>query len=293
MTFSSINELTSMVSAAGPLWIVFAALGITAVSLFLRLVFLIRALKPERDKIKTCGYIAPRPTMEATQQVKRVFKHLLNLQVGKVHIEGQENIDKVDGPKIISANHPHWADVAIMPLLVKETGRFMAHGRVMTFAWGLPGLWLSKAGVFVANDEIRDGGARTREAAVQMLMGGETMVIMPEGLTNFSPEVQPFKEGTVKIAREAARRSGKPVYLVPSYLRYGKYPGAWLSRLDRAVQYFVVLLLFPLYRRQARLVVGKAWSTDEMVDSTGRPLTDEEATKIFRDKVVALDPGKV
>ncbi|MBK7750618.1 MAG: hypothetical protein IPI39_25615 [Candidatus Obscuribacter sp.] len=161
--------------------------------------------KPERDKIKTCGYVAPRPTMEPPAGSNGSSNTCSNLQVGKVHIEGQENIDKVDGP---------------------------------------------------------------RSSPVQ------------------SPPL-------VKIAREAARRSGKPVYLVPSYLRYGKYPGAWLSSLDRAVQYFVVLLLFPLYRRQARLVVGKAWSTDEMVDSTGQPLTDEEATKIFRDKVVALDPGKV
>lgn len=253
----------------------------------------VRALKPERDKVKTCGYIAPKPSLETTLKVKRLFSYLIALQVGKVHIEGKENIDAVTGPKILSGNHPHWADVGLMPLLVDGTGRFMAHGRVMTFFWGLLGVWLSKAGVFAANDEIRDGGARTREAATKMLEGGETLVIMPEGLTNFSPEVAPFKPGTVKIAREAARRMGQPVYLVPVYIRYGKYPGAWLAKLDRALQYFVVFLLFPFYRRGARVVVGKAISTAELVDSKGRELSDEEASELFRQRIVALDPGKV
>lgn len=272
---------------------VLAGVGVLFLMLVLVLAWKIRALKPERDKVKTCGYIAPKPSLATTLRVKRVFGYLISLQVGKVHIQGEENIAAVKGAKILSANHPHWADVGIMPLLVEGTGRFMAHGRVMTSFWGLLGVWLSKAGVFAANDEIRDGGARTREAATQMLVGGETVVIMPEGLTNFSPEVAEFKPGTVKIAREAARRLGKPVHIVPAYIRYGKYPGGWLATLDRAIQYFVVFLLFPLYRRQARVVVGKAVSTDDLVDAQGRPLSDEDASELLRQRVIALDPGKV
>ncbi|HMY56154.1 MAG TPA: hypothetical protein PK671_24515, partial [Candidatus Obscuribacter sp.] len=63
--------------------------------------------------------------------------------------------------------------------------------------------------------------------------------------------------------------------------------------LDRAIQYFVVFLLFPLYRRQARVVVGKAVSTDDLVDAQGRPLSDEDASELLRQRVIALDPGKV
>lgn len=269
-------------------------LGVALVCAVVYLVTLARTLRVERKNIRTCGYVAPRPTLAATLRVKNIFKWLIWLQVGKVRITGAENVDKVDGPKILSANHPHWADVGIMPLLVKGTGRYMAHGRVMSFAWGLPGVMLSRAGVFVANDDIRDSGKRTRAAATEMLGNGETMVIMPEGLTNFSPEVQPFREGTVKIARGAALKLGKPVHIVPSYLRYGKYPGIWLSKLDRAVQYFVVLLLFPLYRRKAHLVVGEPWSTADMVcPQTGRQLTDAEASEVLRQKIIALDPVRV
>ena len=286
-------DVFSFLQGAGPLAYGLGALLVVLSVSALAFALKARSLKKERILVSTCGYVAPKPTEKATNQVRRIFNFLLWIQVGKVTFEGQENVDAVAGGKILCANHAHWADVGIMPRLVKSTGRFMAHYRVMTALWGMLGVWLSRAGVFVANDNIKDGGARTREASTKMLMDGETMVIFPEGLTNFSPNVDEFKTGTVRIAREAAKRMGKPVHIVPAFIRYGKYPTAWLAKLDRAVQYFVVFFLFPIYRRKARVVVGKPISTDDFVDAAGNPLSDEAASEFLRQKVVELDPGKV
>lgn len=287
-------SFVSLFQSISPLYLwggaIAAALTVAVGALALK----IRSLKSERVNVSTCGYVAPTPTLKHTNQVKKFLNFLLWIQVGKVKVNGKEHVDAVSGPKILIANHPHWADIGVMPHLVDGTGRYMAHGRVMSACWGMLGVWLSKAGVFVANDSIRDGGARTREAATQFLVRGETLTILPEGLTNFSPHVEEFRTGTVKIAREAAKRLGKPVALVPSYIRYGKYPGGWLAKLDRAIQFFTVFALFPLYRRHASLTVGKAITTDDLVDQkTGAPLSDEAASEYLRQIVIALDPGKV
>lgn len=253
--------------------------------------------RAEIKQVTTCGYVAPPPTLKHTEGLLKFCRRLTNIQVGEISYVGREHLEKVTGPRIVSANHPHWADAAIMPQLILEPCRYMAHGRVMSFLGGLLGVYVSRKGVFAANDAVADRGVRTRGAAVEMLCRGENLVILPEGLTNFSPTMGPLKNGTVIIARTAAARLGKAVHIVPSYIRYGKYPGPWLSRFDRAVQFFIVFLAFPLYRRKAVVVVGEAISTDEFkvatTDGGSRPMTDDEATALLRSRIEALDPGKV
>lgn len=273
-------------------WALISAVTLLSSFFYLRAKY--NALKPALKQVATCGYVAPRPSEKHVRSLKKISKRLTDIQVGEIFYEGLENIRSVTGPRIVACNHPHWADAAILPQIIDGPARFMAHGRVMTSGWGLLGLFLSRRGAFAANDDIRDGGARTREAAVQIIMGGETLGIAPEGLTNFSPVPDIFKAGTVRIAREVAKRTGKAVHIVPVYIRYGRYPGPWLSKFDRALQFKLVFIGFPLFRRKARVVAGTPISTDDLVDkSTGLPLSDEAASAYLREKVIALDPGKV
>jgi 1-acyl-sn-glycerol-3-phosphate acyltransferase len=253
-----------------------------------------------RDEIKnvtTCGYVAPAPSLSQTAGLLKFSRRLTNIQVGEITYKGRHNLDNLRGPRIISANHPHWADAAIMPQLIQAPCRYMAHGRVMSALGGLLGVYLSKKGVFAANDGIYDGGVRTRAAAVEMITNNENIVILPEGLTNFSPKMGPVKNGTVIIARTAAAKIGKPVSILPCYIRYGKYPGAWLSRFDRQTQFFMVLLAFPIFRRKAVVVVGEPISTDEFTVATAtgerRPMTDDEASALLKQRIESLDPGSV
>jgi 1-acyl-sn-glycerol-3-phosphate acyltransferase len=126
-----------------------------------------------------------------------------------------------------------------------------------------------------------------------MLVSGQQLVIFPEGLTNFSPSVDDLRPGAVKIAREAAIRLGKPVYIVPGYTRYGRYPGKWLAKLDRPIQYFTVLFGFPFFRRGAVVTIGKPISTTELYGPTLTERTDEEAMALLKQRIESLDPGRV
>jgi len=246
------------------------------------------------SNVTTCGYVAPSPTLQNTAKLLSFARTLTNIQVGKITYIGRHNLDSLRGPRIICANHPHWADAAIMPQLIGGPARYMAHGRVMTFFGGLLGVYLAKRGAFAANDAIRDTGIRTRAAAAEMVCRNDTLVVLPEGLTNFSPEMGVFKNGTVMIARAAADKLGKPVWLVPSYIRYGRYPGPWLAKFDRALQFFLVFLAFPIFRRGAVVVVGEPISTDQLFKkSDGTIRSDDEATALLKTSIAALDPGKV
>jgi len=252
-----------------------------------------RSLSGEIKNVTTCGYIAPPPTPEKVRSLNRVARFFIWLQVGKVRYEGLENLHNLKEPSIVSANHPHWIDPLIISQAVNGPARYMAHGRVMQSLGGLFGVYLSRRGVFAAQDNIKDHGVRTREAATQMLTSGQQMVIFPEGLTNFSPAIEDLRPGNVKVAREAAIRLGKPVYIVPAYTRYGRYPGKWLSKLDRAVQYFVVLFGFALYRRHAVCTIGKPISTEELYGPTLNERTDDEAMALLKERLVSLDPTHV
>lgn len=253
-----------------------------------------KSLKGAIKNVTTCGYVAPKPSLKHTAKLLRFSRILTNIQVGRITYIGREKLERLRGPRIISANHPHWADAAVMPQLVLGPARYMAHGRVMTFFGGLLGVFLSKRGAYAANDDIRDGGVRTRAGAVEMLCNNETLVIFPEGLTNFSPQMAQLKNGVVIIAKTAAAKLGKPVFVVPSYIRYGKYPGPWLAKFDRALQFFMVFLAFPIFRRGAVVVVGEPISTDELyTKSDGTLRTDDEATELLKTRIAVLDPGEV
>jgi len=124
-----------------------------------------------------------------------------------------------------------------------------------------------------------------------MLTAGQQLMIFPEGLTNFSPSVDDLRPGTVKIAREAAMRLGKPVYIIPVYTRYGRYPVKWLARFDRPIQYFTVLLGFAFFRRGALVTVGKPISTTELYGPSLSERNDDEAMALLKQRIESLDPG--
>ncbi|MBU6451118.1 MAG: 1-acyl-sn-glycerol-3-phosphate acyltransferase [Cyanobacteria bacterium REEB67] len=274
------------------LHIAFAAFAVMALAGLLGYVKY-RSLSGAIANATTCGYVAPPPSAAMTASLRRLARALVFIQVGKIKYVGLENLRNIEGPCILSANHPHWVDAVIMPLMLDQPARYMAHGRVMQSLGGLLGVYLSKRGVFAAQDNIKDGGVRTREAGTQMLVSGQKVVIFPEGLTNFSPAIDDLRPGALKIAREAAIRLGKPVYIVPAYTRYGKYPGKWLAKFDRQTQFFMVFFGFLFYRRGAVVTVGTPVSTHEFYGPTLNERTDDEAMALLKERLLSLDPGRM
>jgi 1-acyl-sn-glycerol-3-phosphate acyltransferase len=236
------------------------------------------------DQISTCGYLAPPPTPGGLRALMRTARVLAFIQVGPLKVIGRENFDLPDGPMIVTPNHAHSADTAVLPLVLQRPARYMAAQGVFRFAWGLGGLLVGPMGAFSA-DVDRGKGGPAREAAVRVLTTGQTLGMFPEGWAYLDGRMGPMKKGAVRIAKEAARQLGKTTYLVPVFIRYGRYPGSWILKFSPPVQYLIVFTNWWWFRRGATIVVGKP------IPSTALPEDDGEATELLRQHIVALDPS--
>jgi 1-acyl-sn-glycerol-3-phosphate acyltransferase len=238
-------------------------------------------------QISVCGYVGPPPTDKAWRRHKFWARFLTWLQVGKLTVVGRENLDSVPGPILFASNHPYGMEVAITPLVLDRKARYMAHETVFTFAWGLGSYIAGPWGGFVAHDKIRDHGVRARTAATSVLKMGQTLVMYPEGLTNMSPVMLPLKDGAVRVVKQAAKEMAREAWIVPAYMRYGRYPSEWMQRFPRPVQYALVFLLLPWFRRGCKVVVGKP------IPASAFAADDAEATLQLRAAIEVLDPKTV
>lgn len=236
-------------------------------------------------QVSTCGFLAPPPTPQAVRRLLRWAKSLAFIQVGKINIVGRENLENIPGPHVITPNHPHWVDVAVTPILMNGPARYMAAQGVFTFAGGLGALLVGPVGAFCAN-LTRGQGAPALEAGIRVLTSRQRLVMFPEGWAYLDGKLGPFKKGAVRIAREAAKRLGETTYVVPVNLRYGKYPGSWITRLPPPIEYALVFALFFVYRRGLTIVVGKPIAIDQF--STD----DTVATEELKQAIIALDPAR-
>jgi 1-acyl-sn-glycerol-3-phosphate acyltransferase len=214
-----------------------------------------------------------------------LLRILTFIQVGKVRVIGRENLNAVDGAVIVCPNHPHYIDGAIFPILMEKESRYMADEDVLRFGFGLGALTLVPVGAFPARDEGPDSNLRTFAAGAKFLASGFSLLIFPEGHTNFNLKMQPVKRGAVQIAKLASTTLGKPVYIIPAFIRYGRYFPMWIQRIKPPLQYLIVLLAFFYFRRGATVVIGKP------ISSTEFPSSDNEACNFLGDRIVALDPG--
>lgn len=244
----------------------------------------IRRARQYIRNVETCGFLPPPPTPKAVRFLVRVSKILAFIQVGKVKIEGAENLDGLDGPTIVTPNHPHWADTVVMPIVMNRPARYMAAKGVFTFGGGLGALLVGPVGAFAADLEKGKGGP-AREAAVKLTSEGQILVMFPEGWAYLDGITREFKKGSVRIVREASAKTGKTGYLIPTHLRYGKYPGSWILKVPPPLEYFLLLLLAPIYRRGVTVVIGKPIPTTEL------PADDAAATEYLKQRVLALDHG--
>lgn len=234
--------------------------------------------------VSTCGYLPPPPTERAVRFLMRLSRFLTWVQCGKVRIIGRENLDSHQ-PMIVAPNHPHYIDPAVIAMALDRPARYMAARGVMRFGFGLGSLMAGPCGAFAADLTPGKGGG-ARLAGVRVITGGETLVMFPEGWAYLDGSLGPFKKGAVRIARESARILGKDTYIVPVFLRYGRYPGAWIKKLSPPVEYLFVFLSSWYYRRGVTAVIGKP------IAASSLPGDDAAATEYLQQRIVALDPAR-
>jgi 1-acyl-sn-glycerol-3-phosphate acyltransferase len=236
-------------------------------------------------QVSQCGYLAPPPSENAQKWLKRVSRFLLFVQVGKVQITGSENLKLVaDQPVIVAPNHVSSADGAILRMVLNRPARYLATRGVFLFCRGWMGVAIGRAGAISVELKLGQGGP-AREAAVRVLTSGQLLAMFPEGWAYLDGVMGPAKKGVVRIAREAASELGKDTYILPIFLRYGRYPGTWIRKIPPPIAY-LFLLCNPYYRQGCQVVIGEAIASSQLPDD------DEEATALWTERVVALDPQR-
>jgi 1-acyl-sn-glycerol-3-phosphate acyltransferase len=265
-------------------WCIIIAALTVAVGLSVWLRPRLRRARAYIKNVCTCGYLAPPPTARGLRWLKRTAGVLTFIQVGRIKYIGRENLDLAPGPMIVTPNHPHWADPGVLALALDRPARYMAAGGVFKFAWGLGGLVAGPMGAFCVDLDAGKGGP-AREAAVKVLTSGQTLGMFPEGWAYLDGVMGRLKKGAVHIAQEASEILQQKTYIVPTFIRYGKYPGSWIRKLPPQLEYLFVFINFWLYRRGATVVIGKP------IAVTDFPANDDEATEFLRQQIVALDPA--
>ncbi len=195
----------------------------------------------------------------------RLCKLLLQVQVGRIEIYGEENIQITDNPLMICANHPHYVDTMILGIALRRPARVMAHQQVFRFGFGVGKFIFKKLGAFSAGNGTRSGAQQACKTAVDALKSGEVLIMLPEGEISFSSTIHKFRSGAVRITNEVSNQLGKSAYVVPAYIKYGRYPGRWIHRIPGSgMQGFLLLLGFFYYRRGATLIFGNPISSEEL-----------------------------
>jgi 1-acyl-sn-glycerol-3-phosphate acyltransferase len=232
--------------------------------------------------VATCGYLPDPPKPRAVRLLHIISKCITGVQVGRKKVIGAENFP-LEGPAVIALNHPHYADGFVVAPLLPRPARYMGAEWVLSLPLGI-GPLLARCGGFAVDTTSGKGGP-AREAAIKVLTTGQQLVLCPEGQTTLHGATGPFKRGVISIAREAGTRLGTPVPIIPVFLRYGRYPGEWVTRMGHA-GYFWLLFNAWYYRRGVTVTVGKpVYAADLSAD-------DHEAAEQLRERMLALDPAR-
>ena len=222
-----------------------------------------------KNRMMQCGELGPLPSDSAQKWWMRIGRFFTYCFVGKLEIEGAENLDAVKGPHIFAFNHSSALDPAVAAVLLNRKARWPVDFRVTTAANGLPIYLVGKCGVISVDPE---NGRPAYKALVKVLSEGEDVAIFPEALIHPDGALFPFKTGTVRAAQEASANRGETVHIVPVYIRYGRYPGNWVNKYVIWAQ-GLLQFFFPLYRRGAKIAIGAP------IDPTRLPAGSYEAVK--------------
>ena len=163
------------------------------VSLLLQLIMLIVRLFSKRACLIASNAI-----------VRFGFKGLTVISGAKVTISGRENIPQ-EGPVLYVGNHSGFFDLIIGHPLCKPPTAIIAKKefrKFPIFAWWM----LLMDCVFIDRNDIRSN-IRAIQRAIEMIGEGTSVLIYPEGTRSKDGKLNPFKEGSFKIAK----RTGCPV----------------------------------------------------------------------------------
>lgn len=136
-----------------------------------------------------------------------LYKVVRVLVVGFCRLYWRETIDGSErvpeGPFVLAPVHRSNVDTPLVAIVTKRRLRYM--GKETVWKYRFPGWVLSTLGGFPIHRGSVDREALRR--CMNVLKGGEPLVLFPEGTRQSGPEVQPLFEGAAYLAI----RSGVPI----------------------------------------------------------------------------------
>lgn len=136
--------------------------------------------------------------------VNKAFKIIVWFSGAKVIVKGLENVPK-DTPVLYVANHRSYFDIAICYPLVKNSTGFISKKEMKKFLGVNVWMWFMQC-QFLDRENIKEG-LKTVLHCIDLVKGGTSIFICPEGTRNSTDTLLPFKEGSLKIAE----KTGCPV----------------------------------------------------------------------------------
>ena len=159
--------------------------------------------------------------------IPRLWHRLILKCLGlKVRVHGSLSHKR---PLLLASNHISWAD--IMVLGAKADVRFIAKAEVADWP-GMGTIARLNRTVFVEREQKRKSGKQASEIA-QRLIGGDALVLFPEGTTADGNFLLPFKSTLFGAAKLALDADAETVYIQPVALAYTRLHGLPLGRYRR------------------------------------------------------------
>jgi 1-acyl-sn-glycerol-3-phosphate acyltransferase len=183
-----------------------------------------------------------------------------------VQLQGLEHLQQIDPADgmLVAPNHSHDSDPHVMMHVGKELGRnfyFMAAWQIFKTHHGVDGWVMQRMGAFSVDREGCD--RRAVRQAVELLAGGQALVVFPEGeVYRTNERLTPLLEGVPFMAFTAQREiekanSAAHVWIVPTAIRY-RYVEDILPELEESMTRLEARMLvkppanMPLHERITR-----------------------------------------
>ena len=135
----------------------------------------------------------------------------------KIHVEGRENFEKIQGPAIILSNHQDNMDLFLVGAFVSKKTVSIGKKIIKYFPFIGQIYWLS-GNILIDRKRKKKALGAMNQAGEQMIKKGIKVWIMPEGTRSRGRGLLPFKKGAFHLAHQTKR----PIINV-SFSSYAKH----------------------------------------------------------------------
>ena len=137
---------------------------------------------------------------DITHQTAQIWaRRLIAITGASVQVEGLEHIPP--GPVVFVSNHQGNFDIPLLLGYLDKPKAFIA--KIELLKMPLVSTWMKNIQcIFIDRQDPRQS-LRAIQSGVDLLKGGHSLVIFPEGTRSRGPEMGEFKKGSLKLATKA------------------------------------------------------------------------------------------